>query len=48
VDAAQAMLWSHQAGDSTAWIGQQAANSGPVSDSQQLHAAFQLYHSGSA
>jgi len=35
VDAAQAMLLSHQAGDSTAWLGQQAANditctAGPV------------------
>jgi len=37
VDAAQAMLLGHQAGDSAAWLGQQAANSditctaGPVS-----------------
>jgi len=56
VDAAQALLLSHQADDLTAWLGQQAANSditctaGPVSAAARVTAVqstFQLYHSGS-
>jgi len=59
VDAAQAVLLSHQAGYSAAWLGQQAANSditctaGPVSAAAAARvtaeqSTFQLYHSGSA
>jgi len=55
VDAAQAMLLSHQADDLTAWLGQHAANSditciaGPVSARVTAgQSTFQLYHSGSA
>jgi len=48
VDAAQAMLLSHQAGDSTALWGQQAANSditctaGPVSAAARVTAVTDL------
>jgi len=59
VDAAQAMLLSHQADDLTAWLGQKAANSditctaGPVSAAAAarvtaVQSTIQLYHSGSA
>jgi len=56
VDAAQAMLLSHLPGDSTVWLGQQAANSditctaGPVSAAgvTAVQYTFQPYHSGSA
>ena len=59
MDAAQVMLLSHQAGDPTAWLEQQTANSditctaGPVSATAAasvtaVQSTFQLYHSGSA
>ena len=58
MDAAQAMLLSHQADGLTGWLGQQAANSdiactaGPVSTAAAarvtaVQSTFQLYHSGS-
>jgi len=58
VDAAQAMLLSHQVDDLTAWLGQHRANSdiactaGPVSAAAAaarvtaVQSTFQLYHSG--
>ena len=59
MDAAQAMLLSHQADDLTAWLEQQAATpditctAGPVSAAAAARvtagqSTFQLYHSGSA